>query len=81
MTEGRFYEPVKVGATRDYAGCGGEDDDESWGSSRDVYAVRPHDHGRTLGSELKLNREQADHLCDILEQVRETARQETVVAA
>jgi hypothetical protein len=80
----RFYDPVKVGSKCDFVSSWDDEDDDDdieW-SDRDLYAVRPRDRsGRTLGSELKLGRQRADMLCDLLEEVRQFSLSQQAKAA
>lgn len=73
LTE-RFYAPVKTGLAREAGDDQWEADDFDW-SDLAIYGVRERGaHGsRILGSELRLTRERADLLCDILETVRRDA--------
>ena len=60
----RFYRPVAVAG----------------GQFADHYAIRGDGDGRLLCAELKLTRDQADRLCDVLEEVRASALTESEAA-
>jgi hypothetical protein len=69
----RFYEPVPISSSAD-----------SYGHSRsDRYGVRARNgghHHRVMARELGLTWDRADRLCDLLEEVRQLALEESVEA-
>ena len=81
LTE-RFYEPVKTGLAREWNSDQIEEEEFEW-NDLSIYGVRERGKcgGRVLATDLRLSRERADLLCDLLEEIRRELLSRVGIAA